>query len=150
MQYTSSRLPPVFPLCAGDCVWAGAFPGQVSGVHLRVLQHPWARPGQHPLHPSGEWSVSHPACTPASPCGQLTDCVFPWSGGTTIMRQEVVSRLPLRLVTSEVTLSYMHWASSMSSGGGGCLVFATASFIFDELLKKGFLLWSLEDLTGPF
>lgn len=46
----------VFPL--GDCVRAGAFPGQVSGVHLRVLQHPGVRTGQHPLHQGGERSVS--------------------------------------------------------------------------------------------
>lgn len=47
----------------------------MSGVHLRVLQHLRMWHGQHPLHPSGEWSVSHTACTPASLCGQLTDSV---------------------------------------------------------------------------
>lgn len=30
----------------------------MSGVHIRVPQHPRVRPGQHPLHPSGERSVS--------------------------------------------------------------------------------------------
>uniref|UniRef100_A0A3Q2VCT8 Beta-crystallin A1-like n=1 Tax=Haplochromis burtoni TaxID=8153 RepID=A0A3Q2VCT8_HAPBU len=36
---------------------AGALPGQVPGVHLRVLQHPGVRTGQHPLHQGGERSL---------------------------------------------------------------------------------------------
>lgn len=47
---------------AGDGVRAGALPGQVSGVHFRVLQHPAVRLRQHPLHPRGEWRVSVCCC----------------------------------------------------------------------------------------
>lgn len=43
---------------SGDRVRAGALPGQVPGVHLRVLQHPGVRTGQHPFHQGGERSVS--------------------------------------------------------------------------------------------
>lgn len=48
----------LYSVFSGDCVRAGAFPGQVLGVHLWVLQHPGMRSGQHPLHQGGERSVS--------------------------------------------------------------------------------------------
>lgn len=98
--------PPPPSLCAGDSVWAGALPGQVYGVHLRVLQHLWLRHGQHPLHPSGEWSVSHTACTPASLCGQLTDSVCVcvcvdvsvclWDGGRELTREGSCVQAPTK------------------------------------------------------
>lgn len=91
------------PCGAGDAVRAGALPGKVFGIYLRVQQRPRARPGQHPLHPSGEWSVSHTACTPARLCGQLTGPVH--ACVCVCVRESVMSKLPLKCVTSVLTLS---------------------------------------------
>lgn len=128
------------PPCAGDGVRAGAFPGKVSGVHLRVQQHPRVRPGQDPLHPSGEWSVSHTACTPARLCGQLTGSVCVCE--QEMMREDAVSRLPLKCVTSVVTLSYVQ-----QEGGGG--VFKLQILVSDRKLKK-FFFYSLQGPTRSF
>lgn len=57
-EYAMLMVIELISVTIGDCVRAGAFPGQVLGVHLRVLQHSGLRTGQHPLHQGGERSVS--------------------------------------------------------------------------------------------